>query len=256
MFFTCLGAYAGPGFFGKHHSLYVGTKLKLNSAKQSFLKNRFMQIPARKNIVDCFSKYELDADYFVKMDGNVFSCTDVVPFERDKHTVFLKLENDVFGTIYYKYYDAVDILFPFDVVGEVIVPDGYFCGDIIKTYDKFDDEYTYSTPYSDAIVFSKVVGKKNTAYYMSVSDIGLTASFGSGVTILFEDGSRIEKNTEVNVKVNDNAKFVYSAFFHLTESDMEKILNMNMTDIRLYIEDVTVKMPFKYREYMKCLIAK
>ena len=128
-----------------------------------------------------------------------------------------------------------------------------YCKKIDVTVDKFNGETKYRTPLLKQISFIKYIKEGKETIYMSIRTIGSTPSTGEGVTILLDNGEKIEKNVDTDVSVNSNAQFEHSAFFRLTKADIELLKKHNITDTRLYIFDMKILKPVQYRAYMICL---
>lgn len=135
-----------------------------------------------------------------------------------------------------------------------------YCKKINVEVDKFNGETTYRTPIISLlssgikqILFSKIIKGGQEKIYMSINTIGFTPSTGNGVIILLDNGKKIEKDVETDVRVNSNAQYEHSAFFLLTKADIELLKKHNITDTRLYIFDMKIFKPIQYRAYMICL---
>ena len=128
-----------------------------------------------------------------------------------------------------------------------------YCKKINVTVDKFNGETKYRTPLLKQISFIKYIKEGKETVYMSIRTIGSTPSTGEGVTILLDNGEKIEKNVDTDVSVNSNAQFEHSAFFRLSKTDIELLKNHNISDTRLYIFDMQISKPIQYSAYMSCL---
>ena len=128
-----------------------------------------------------------------------------------------------------------------------------YCKKIDVTVDKFNGETKYRIPLLKQISFIKYIKEGKETIYRSIRTIGSTPSTGEGVTILLDNGEKIEKNVDTDVSVNSNAQFEHSAFFRLTKADIELLKKHNITDTRLYIFDMKILKPVQYRAYMICL---
>jgi hypothetical protein len=131
-----------------------------------------------------------------------------------------------------------------------------YCKKIKVENDKFDGEIKYSTPVLKQIRFIKSIDKGGSRTYMSISTIGSTPSTGEGVTLLLENGKKIYKKVETDVRVNSNAQFEHSAFFSLYEYEIELLKKYSITDAKLYIFEMKIKNPIQYRAYLICLDSK
>jgi len=128
-----------------------------------------------------------------------------------------------------------------------------YCKKIDVEIDKFNGKTKYSTPILKQISFTKIIEEDVEIVYMRISTIGSTASTGGGVLILLDNGDKIEKDVDTDVRVNSNAQFEHSAFFRLTSQNIELLKKHNITDTRLYIHDMKISKPIQYRAYMICL---
>lgn len=128
-----------------------------------------------------------------------------------------------------------------------------YCNKISVDIDKFTGDTTYRTPVLKPVKFIKVKSQGTERVYMSLRIIGATSSTGKGVTLLLENGSKIEKAIKTDVKVNSSAQYEHSAFFQLTDEDIQLLKKYNLKDFRLYIFDGVVSRPVQYRAFIICL---
>lgn len=106
--------------------------------------------------------------------------------------------------------------------------------------DKFSGEKTYYGG-GTVVSFMKVIGKKNSAQYVSVYANGSTLNYGCyGVSILFENGKKIVRSKEkVDTDYNNNG-WQYKAFFTPTLNEINLLKTLKITAVKLYIYDVDV----------------
>jgi len=128
-----------------------------------------------------------------------------------------------------------------------------YCDKITSEVDKFTGEKTYKTPILKQVVFYKVIKDGSVTVYMRLSTIGSTPPTGNGVIILLENGEKITKDVETSVNVNSAAQFEHSAFFSLSQADIELLKKHRITDARLYIFDMKIRQPDQYWGYINCL---
>ena len=118
--------------------------------------------------------------------------------------------------------------------------------------DKFDKDTTYETPF-DQIKFIKTIKNNKTTIYMSISTIGSIYAMGKKVLILLDNGEIIEKTDDIDIRVNNNGDYEYSTFIRLSNLDINLLKKYNITDTKLYIFDMKIKKPLKYKVYMDYL---
>lgn len=89
--------------------------------------------------------------------------------------------------------------------------------------DKFTGDTSFNTPinyyYPDIVMF-KDINKADTTYSLLLEECSATCSLGEGIIILFNDGSKIEKNKEkIDSKVSDRNEpcdYIISSIFKAT----------------------------------------
>lgn len=108
------------------------------------------------------------------------------------------------------------------------------------TVDKFTNEKRMITPVINPIIFIKVIQPKDTLYMMKVQCLGSTLATGNNTIILLENGGKITKDVQTEVEY-ESYGYVHSAFFQLTDEDIELLKKFRITDIRIYIHDLSFK---------------
>ena len=118
------------------------------------------------------------------------------------------------------------------------------------------DETTLRTPLLSDVSIQKYITSKGTFYYLSLRTKGSTVVVdGTGVIILFTDGSKMTKSVKIDVDAGSNG-FDYSAFISLTQKDLGILSTKQIKKFRLYIYDQKVK-PFEGEEFtyfVKCMM--
>lgn len=207
-----------------------------------------------KNKYECCESYN---SKYLSLVDKVFKVISYEPYKNiigtDKYK--LKIENSETGVIYFDYDPKYDFKFPFEVVGGLTLPEGFYCKNIQQNTDKFTGEIKSTTDYSEGISFIKVVKDKTTKIYISVNEAGSTVNVGKkGLILLLENNKRIEKpEAPIDVKVNSSGGYTYSAFVELNVNDLALLKENKITDDRLYVYDGTIKNGEKLKEYVKCL---
>jgi hypothetical protein len=134
---------------------------------------------------------------------------------------------------------------------------GVECDEIITAYDKFENDSTYKTSYAYDVQFLKHVNNNQETFYLSLRTIGHTVVVdGKGVIILLANNKRIErKDVDIEVRVDGDANYEYSAFIRLTSEELSLLRENEITDYRLYIYDTAVakSLGLKLRGWLNCL---
>ena len=240
-------------FPGKDVNLLLNKELKVLPKAESlheygydyFFKNKKM-----KKKYACCDSYN---SKYKALVNKVFKVINIEPYNSDYK---LLLENDETGTVYFKYSTRFKHSFPFEVIGGLDYPAGFFCKDIKKTEDKFNNEVTYRSPLLEDLNFTKFVKNDNIVYYLSCNTIGSTVVVdGKGVILLLDNGEKIEWSEEkIDVKVSSGGNYVYSCFIRLSSEDIAKLQQNNISDFRLYIFDNKVENSEKYKQYINCMV--
>lgn len=169
----------------------------------------------------------------------------------------LKIHNDEIGDLFFSYDPRFEYSFPFEVIGGLTFPEGYFCRQIIEKTDKFTNEKSIWSPMFQGIVFFKTI-KNGTHYYMQLRLDGSTLSTNKkGLILLLSDNKRIERpEADVDVGVSKvSGYYSYSTIIELNDDERKLLTENDITDARLYIYDANYKDgSYKLKEYAKCVL--
>ena len=111
-----------------------------------------------------------------------------------------------------------------------------------------DTDYVIPKGYNKAIQFRKL---SSGSYYMCIQQSSSSIYTGTGVTLYFEDESKIEKpNAKVDYRLNSTSHmFDHSVWLTFTQEEWEQIKTKNLKGIKMYIFDIMIKNPEKIRAY-------
>lgn len=247
----------GQDFPGKDIQLLMGKELKVIKIPES-LYERFYSDDKLKKKLSIRQNNIPKSEYLV---GKIFTLISYEPYNDNlgSEKFKIKIENSETGIIYYDYDPSLELFFPFEVIGGLDYPDGFFCKDIKESKDKFTDEIKYSSSESDGISFSRIKKGNATNTFLSVNVAGSTVNVNiKGVILLLENGFRIDRpDAEIDVKVSSRGSgYIYSAFMDLEANDIILLTQNKITDVRLYIYDNSITNGKKLLEYLKCIINK
>jgi hypothetical protein len=252
----------GQDYPGMDVNLLIGKELKIKEMTETTKQYGYSDFYKDTNLQ---IKYNCHQDYKSNYDclfGKTFKLishekyNDLFSHEKFK----FQIENSETGIIFYDYDPNPKYapLFPFEVIGGINFPDGYYCKEIEESKDKFEDKTTYRSPTKNGINFIKVKRGNLANTYLSIQVTGSTVNVnGKGVTILFDNGKKILKpNQEIDCDVNKYGDgYIYSAFIPLDKIDIDMLKQGKLTDARLYIYDTTINGDILF-EYFKCIIDK
>jgi hypothetical protein len=175
--------------------------------------------------------------------------------------IFLLEDIDDGTIIYYRYRTKSEYDFPF-LVANLNINDDYYCNKVEDRVDEFTGERTMNSPIiiesriSPLIVYKNYTDK-GTVYYLSLNTVGSTLNVAKrGVTILYEDGSKLEKpGSEIDTDATDHG-YRYSAYIMMTERELSKFAKVGVDKFRLFIYDENVddNLTNSFKKYVECLI--
>ncbi len=206
-------------------------------------------INKENNVYECCEMFN---SKYLRLVGKIFKVLSLEPYKDDigQDKFKLKMQSDSAGIIYFDYNPKYDFQFPFEVIGGLNAPEGFYCQGIKNKTDKFTGETQYDTEMIDGITFQK---SGNKIYLYCVSS-GPTVNVNKkGLIFLLQNNKRINRpEATIDVKVVEDF-FAYSAFIELSNDEIELLSENNITDERLYIYDREIKDGTKLRAYLKCL---
>jgi len=242
-------------FPGKDVELLVGKEIKVLEKAESLQQYGYDDFYKDSNLKKKYACCESYNSKYKELVNKVFKVlsyeayTNSIGIEKYK----LQIENPETGIIYFDYSSEYEHAFPFEVIGGIDFPEGYFCKYIEERKDKFTEKVTYSTPILEPISFIKDKGES--IIYMRITVGGSTPNVNKkGVIMLLDNGEKIELPDEkIDVKVSSGSGYTYTAFISLKATEIEKLAQHSVTDVRLYIYDSTIKNGKKYQEFLKCI---
>lgn len=177
--------------------------------------------------------------------------------------IFLLRDTVTKQIIYYLYSKGYSGYFPFLTSGITIDMDA-LCSKIKRKADDFTNEVKFHNPIIvgrniSPMILYKYIKDGKVDYYLNLIAYGSTVNVGeTGVIILFDDGTKMNKPT-VKISVDtDEGGFEYSAYIPLTETEVKSLTMKNIKKFRLYIYDRDVGNGFgeKFANYVKCILEK
>lgn len=251
-------------FPGTDAEILFGAEIKVKELKPDLQKYGYRDFYKDKELKKIYSKtsghYSSKYESLVNKTFVVIA-VDTIDVNSIRADYRLTLKNEEIGIIYYKYEGIYGHFYPFEVAGELNYPQGFLCDKIEVEKDKFTNRVTYRTPLEnldEAIIISRVREKDAVRTYMMIRVLALTVNVNEkGVILLLSNGDKIEKpETNVRLNVYDADRYVYSAFVPLNNDDIEKLIQNEITDVRLFIHDREIKNGKRYQEYLKCIVEK
>lgn len=251
---TIMSVNAQTAYVGRNVNSLLGAKVKVIE-KSEALQQYGYDVFFNDSTLSYSSQYGADRKKGVYntpyelMVGREF---DVIKIgKNDILSTVLVLQNSELGIVYYKYSAYYEHTCVLDLVS---IPEDFYCSQITKEIDKFENKTTYRTDLMEDISFTKVEDGNNTRIYMSLETRGSTLNVGvSGVKILLDNGDVLNFNTDIDVKSGKGSGWVYRAFIPLDNETIDILTQHSITDFRLYIYDRNVKNGEKFKQLLICL---
>lgn len=263
-------------FLGEDFMQYKGALLKLNGDAISgfgyafYSDLKYCQKAYDGNVIypdiklnsvtvkDSLRNRTFKVENIVGKDGGPFLGGSIL----DKPILALK-DTKTGQTIYYVYNKRSEYKFPFLVSG-IEIDTAVLCAKIERKVDDFTDELSFHSPTLNgsqvaSMIINKYIKGSNTDYYLQLRAFGNSVSVAeTGVIILFQDGTKMNKpSEEISVDAGENG-YTYSAWITLTAAEVESFSVKTIKKFRLYIYDkeVSPSEADKFTHYVKCIIDK
>lgn len=259
-------------FLGDDFALYKGVLLKASDKPNMGYKNffygelKYCEKPYDPHILypKNNSAWQTDRD---SIKDRIFRVEDIVNYKGeplssstmfDKPILVLR-DTTTDQIIYFKYDPDFEFYFPF-LTSEIKLDESTLCSRIERNVDDFTYEIKLNSPMTSGkslspVTIIKTINKGVAVYYLSLTTYGLTATVdGTGVIILFTDGTKWNNPTEIDVDATTDG-FRYSAFIPLTATDLDLFSSKIISKFRLYIYDKEIKSieAEKFTLYTKCI---
>jgi hypothetical protein len=265
-----------PNFLGADFIRYKGALLKLKDDNYLALMHLFYSdLKYCQELKDSNVIYPSDKYKFMtvsdSLKGRIFRVDNIVDKEGNTLTTnskqidpILVLKDQANGQIIYLKYNKEDEYeFPF-VTSKIELNKELLCAKIERSVDKFTGEVTFNSPIgtgweTSAMTIYKTIKGSIITNSLYLRTYGSTVNVNStGVIILFDDGTKINKpSVKIDVDV-EGSRFIYGAYFALTESDLKTLSNKRVDRFRLYIYDEVVnpKKAEEFTHFVSCIIDK
>jgi hypothetical protein len=245
---------------GEKVELLKDKQLKVLPVEQSLQKYGYKGFYSDEKL----KKVYKEKDYATAYDKLVNKVFKVESFEPYKNSLGdtkykLKLTNPDAGTLYFDYDTKYSHTFPFEVVGGLTFPEGYFCEMEAEKESATAGVRYYEFPVQDGFRISHYVAKSLNSISVKINtplDVKLeSGTLLRGVTLVLENGSKVEfPDAEVKVSPRTGGSLLTGMIvLVLSDAKVNLLKEHKITQIiqnkypREFSEGFTV------REYIKCL---
>ena len=187
--------------------------------------------------------------------GKEFKVVSIQPFVTALKENFYKLllENAETGNLYYKYNPEQSASFPFEVVGGLEVPFDLYCDYVEKV--NVDGTVVTKTKNLEGIEFIYFKENNKKVYEVKINT-PYTDTPVNGVTITFNDNTKIERPEIVLEKRTQGNIRYFSGTIHLTEEEMLLLVNKQIISTKVGNQKRDIKDGALIKGVVRCFIAK
>lgn len=189
------------------------------------------------------------------LQGDTFLCTGLNPWEGkfgDEHRI-LDLQNRSGKKLFYFYdprYSSELNLIP---VGEITPVSGYYCRDVRKTVDRFDDTETWATEQPQPLVYWKRIMNSDTVYYLFLTTTAELPNTGSDAVLILKSGKRLTKTCTMAMTVTDKGDYQAKSTCRLQQDDVDLFISDPISEFRIFLYEQRVDDPEHFSDMLNCI---
>jgi hypothetical protein len=250
---------AAQNFPGEKIDLLTGRELKVlpkeTNLHQYGYKNFYTDEKLKKVYKE--KKYATPYDELV---GKIFKMISFEPYRSANGTLKfkIKIENPETGPLFYDYDPKFTSGFPFEVIGGLVYPEGFFC-DLAVEKKSEDDKRKYEFPFIDGVRIS-FYRKQEFEILLLTINSPVSASIGKdviirGVVLTFDNGKTVEFPDEIlNVSSNGLGSTILNTIigFHKYSPNLELFRTSKIVKIKLNKYERDYDEGLTLLEYIKC----
>ncbi|MFL9845062.1 hypothetical protein [Flavobacterium rhizosphaerae] len=245
-------------FPGEKVTLLEGKQLKVKPMKASLQEygyNNFYTDEALKKI---YKKKSTSTPYD-KLESRVFNFVSAIPYTNSigANKYKLKIENEETGILYFDYDPRFSHSFPFEVIGGLVYPEGFFCEQLLEKRLPDGTQY-FAFPFADGVEVSCLERKGPTAFLkinLPTSQKVASDIILRGLLLTFDDGSTFElPEQEVQHVARTIGGTLLSVMFAVKgDVDLQSFKNSKLTTIKLNKFERDFKEGMVLQEYINCV---
>lgn len=161
--------------------------------------------------------------------------------------------------IYYKYnkFSESQKKYYFEVIGGLKYPADFYCDFLTEATDKATGEHKISASISEGLHVIKIRKGKNVTYKLEVVTVEQVISMLRGVTLVLEDGRKLEKpDAEAVMAANKNDNINYIASVEITTAELAMLTQSKVVSGKISKFEKKFTEGEKFKEMLKCLKSK
>jgi len=250
-------------FPGEKIELLNGKNLKVLPIAGASQKYGYKDFYTDADLKNIYKKegYSTPYDLLVGKEFKVVSYEPYKSYNEIKYK--LLIENPETGKLYFDYNPKYSFTFPFEVIGGLAYPEGFFCesivekkGNVVKQGDKW-----YEAPMEMGIQLSRYKGQLNPVYMKitfstdAIYDEKVTMK---GYSIIFENGKTITKPAKqlISYAGSSGTSIITTDIDFYEANELKLLKEQKIKSIKLDKFEKVVENGFTLKEYAKCLISK
>lgn len=192
---------------------------------------------------------------YEELHGDTFVCTSVnkrgrLPYDRYILMHLLQKSGD---TLYYYHDIESEYSFELTVLDEIRPVPGYYCKDVMRRVDKFDDSINWFTTLGSPVVYQRTRSAGTDSYLLHLQAIAELPDRGNDVILLLKSGNRVSMTCPMKMEVNRRAEYEASSACSLSPKDVAMLIDDPIASFRIFIYSKDVDHPERYSDMLRCI---
>lgn len=246
-------------FPGEMVELLDGKELRVIPLELSSQKYGYREFFTDSNLKKIYKKDSYSTKHDALAD-KVFKVVSYEPYNSYGTRKYkIQIENPDTGKLYYNYNPKFSSGFPFEVIGGLNYPEGYFCDLIKEVESSVENSRAYEFPMADGLqVIAYKWNDKRQTVLVSIT-LPTEKKFDSdaivrGIELTLENGQKIVREDEILRLVDNSAgTTALTKIISLPESDIELLTMHKIVKVKLNKFEETYKDGLTLQEYIKCV---
>ncbi len=247
---------SAQNFSGESVALLEGKELKVKPLEKSGQKYGYREFYTDSDLKKVYKKDGFNTKYSALSD-KVFKVVSYEPFNSHVGTKYkLKIENPDTGILYYKYDPKFSVIFPFEVIGGLTYPDGFFCNQI-KEESPVGDAKRYQFKFADGVQIIQLKDEENNIYANINLPVNSKIAYNvmlTGAVLELENGQSINlPSQKISHEDNGAGGTVINALITLSNEHTDLLKKHKLFKIKFDKYERTYDEGLTLQEYIKCV---
>lgn len=243
-------------FPGKMVELLDGKQLRVKPLEKSSQKYGYREFYTDSDLKKVYKKGDSNTKYSALAD-KVFNVVSYEPYNSYGSKKYkIQIENPDTGKLYYDYDPRFSTSFPFEVIGGLAYPDGFFC-DQIKEESPVGDAKRYQFKFADGVQIIQLKDTENNIYANINLPVNNEIAYNitlTGAVLELENGQSINvPSQKISHKENGAGGTVINALITLTDEHTDLLKEHKLLKIKFDKYERTYDDGLTLQEYIKCV---